>query len=411
MTFTEAALVVLEREGRPMHSREIAQKAVDWGILSHVGKTPVQTMSARLSAAVTKGTASGPFVRIRPGVFALSTWKDPASGNSPAPLKNDPPSTAVAAPAPSGERNSAVDGVAAELTQIKKKKRRRRKKRADDQDGDSDANATSLSLNPPGNPYQDQTAPSGTGRDLLERLGAIMKSATRPMSIAALAQKIGFTDEKSIAILDALLISDGLDREGNGLRPRFIAHRSGYALAAREIGAEILALEGQMAQARERMVSIAERQVLRKLRSLSTRAFVKIGVAYLQRSGFDMVGPVHRDSSQGVHLCMRDRRYGGRFKTAVILRRDPADSPVSHRDVMDLRGALHHYDASSGMIITTSSVDAKAREEARVPNLPPVALMDGDMLSGELIAFGIGVKTRTVELPSFDEAFFSKLEA
>ena len=53
MTFTEAALVVMEREGRPMHSREIAEKAVEQGILSHVGKTPVQTMSGRLWKSTT----------------------------------------------------------------------------------------------------------------------------------------------------------------------------------------------------------------------------------------------------------------------------------------------------------------------------------------------------------------------
>ena len=67
MTFTEAALEILKAEGRPMRSREIAERAVDKGLLSHVGKTPVQTMSTRLSAAVAKG--KGPFVRERPGVF------------------------------------------------------------------------------------------------------------------------------------------------------------------------------------------------------------------------------------------------------------------------------------------------------------------------------------------------------
>ena len=90
MTFIEAAAYVLEQEGRPLHSREIAEKAVDLGLLSHVGKTPVQTMSARLSAAVAKGRGKGPFVRIRRGVFGLSSWQ----GRPPGPAKRE------AAPSP-----------------------------------------------------------------------------------------------------------------------------------------------------------------------------------------------------------------------------------------------------------------------------------------------------------------------
>ena len=44
MTFYEAALRVLESEARPLHVQEITQKSVQQNLLSHVGKTPEQTM-------------------------------------------------------------------------------------------------------------------------------------------------------------------------------------------------------------------------------------------------------------------------------------------------------------------------------------------------------------------------------
>ena len=40
MTFYEAALRVLESEGRPLHFLEITQKSISQNLLSHVGKTP-----------------------------------------------------------------------------------------------------------------------------------------------------------------------------------------------------------------------------------------------------------------------------------------------------------------------------------------------------------------------------------
>ena len=54
MTFAEAAVDVLRQVGRPMHFKKITQVAIAKNLLSHVGKTPEVTMSARLAAAVGK---------------------------------------------------------------------------------------------------------------------------------------------------------------------------------------------------------------------------------------------------------------------------------------------------------------------------------------------------------------------
>src|SRR6185369_17152094 len=50
MTFYEAALRVLEAAGQPLSSVEITERSIAQGLLSHVGKTPEQTMLSRLSA-------------------------------------------------------------------------------------------------------------------------------------------------------------------------------------------------------------------------------------------------------------------------------------------------------------------------------------------------------------------------
>jgi hypothetical protein len=48
VTFLDAALTVLEANGRAMTAHEIVAAAVQQGLLTSTGKTPVATLSARL---------------------------------------------------------------------------------------------------------------------------------------------------------------------------------------------------------------------------------------------------------------------------------------------------------------------------------------------------------------------------
>ncbi|MBN1652444.1 MAG: restriction endonuclease [Deltaproteobacteria bacterium] len=71
MTFTEAALEVLKSAGKPLHYKKITEIAIERNLLSHVGKTPELTMSARLATMVKMDRGDAPIVKVRPGVFAM----------------------------------------------------------------------------------------------------------------------------------------------------------------------------------------------------------------------------------------------------------------------------------------------------------------------------------------------------
>jgi len=75
MTFIEAAAEVLRQEGKPLHYKEITERAIAKNLLSHVGKTPEITMSHRLTSAVKKDDKDVPIVKVKPGVFALREWE------------------------------------------------------------------------------------------------------------------------------------------------------------------------------------------------------------------------------------------------------------------------------------------------------------------------------------------------
>src|SRR5579871_4372958 len=73
MTFPEAGIQVLEKAGRPLAVQEIVAKAIQEGLLSHVGQIPEQTMRERLFA-LARRSADRKLVVVGPGQFALIDW-------------------------------------------------------------------------------------------------------------------------------------------------------------------------------------------------------------------------------------------------------------------------------------------------------------------------------------------------
>src|SRR5438132_13570023 len=75
MTFLEAALEILRREGRSLHYKELTERAMGKKLLTCVGRTPEVTMQTQLTAAVKKAPGN-PFVRVKPGVFGLLRYPE-----------------------------------------------------------------------------------------------------------------------------------------------------------------------------------------------------------------------------------------------------------------------------------------------------------------------------------------------
>lgn len=75
MTYLQAATRVLLEEGHPLHPGAIVEIAVARGYIAPNGRTPAQTMKARLSTHIVKLGESSPFMRTDLGVFGLRQWK------------------------------------------------------------------------------------------------------------------------------------------------------------------------------------------------------------------------------------------------------------------------------------------------------------------------------------------------
>jgi len=115
MTFLEAALEILKRERKPLHYKELTEKAMERKLLTFVGRTPEVTMQTQLTSAVKKAPGA-PFVRVKPGIFGLLRYPEAA----PEPVivvEEAPPEVAAA---------DAKDKPAAEGSEAARGRRRRR---------------------------------------------------------------------------------------------------------------------------------------------------------------------------------------------------------------------------------------------------------------------------------------------
>ncbi len=75
LNFKAAACLVLEEVGHPLHYTDITELALESGYLTSRGRTPHNTMRARLSVDV-RDNPESLFVQTAPGVYGLK-GRDP----------------------------------------------------------------------------------------------------------------------------------------------------------------------------------------------------------------------------------------------------------------------------------------------------------------------------------------------
>jgi restriction system protein len=74
MPALDAAVKVLNAEGKPMRAEELTERMLAQGLWSSAGKTPVATVHAQLATEIKKNGAQSRFVRTSPGTFGLRSW-------------------------------------------------------------------------------------------------------------------------------------------------------------------------------------------------------------------------------------------------------------------------------------------------------------------------------------------------
>ena len=141
------------------------------------------------------------------------------------------------------------------------------------------------------------------------------------------------------------------------------------------------------------------------LLSMSPDAFERLCQRLLRESGFIEVNVTGRSGDGGID-GRGIIRLAGMISFPVVFQCKRYTNNVSAGTVRDFRGAMAGR-ADRGLILTTSGFTGDAQKEATRDGVPPIDLIDGELLMDRLEELGLGV--RTVKVVEVDTGFFDSI--
>jgi len=390
MTFTEAAVEVLKREGKPLHFRKIAEIAIRENLLDHVGKIPEETMADQLSAHCKLPRPDRSIVVVQYATFALEEWGLPEDANGLENLVEPPPADEL--PYRSNERHPILTrelarGPGREAGRDIGRDAGRGRRR---EEGDEKRRR----FPPPA-----------------EVAYEILSGAERPMSLRELAalgvERMLMPDAfvREAGSLVAALQEDNRRRESAGRKALFAVDGDLVTLGAVPEPGErpVLASAARASASPAEMRRAALAALRRRLRECDGPTIEYLLARLLEKTGLTEV-KVAKRGRESVVFTGRRRMGLADVRHAIRVLRNGAD--VGRRDVTEVRRDLGHYGAQIGVLVTSGEAQREARAEATVAGQMPVLLLAGEAFA-EAFA-DAGFACRIVSIPEADEAFLQE---
>jgi len=382
MTFTEAAIEVLRREGKPLHFRKITEIAVRENLLDHVGKIPEEVMADQIAAHCRLPKPERLLMPVLPATFALVEWQldeDPAGLENlvePPPLDELPYRNRERHPIPAREM-ARVSGRGGDKGRRREEGEEKRTRRF-----------------PP---------PAEVVYELLSSAGGTM-SLGDLASAGAERQLMPEAFGRDHAALSSALAEDNRRREAAGRRPLFQLDGEAVTLVAQpepgERTAPVPALARQASAGDLRRAGLAA--LRRRLRECDAATVESLVLKLLERLGYREL-KVARRGKDHVLVTARKRMGLGDVRHGFRVLRGSGDA--TRRDVVETRRDLGHYGAQIGAVITAGEAQRDARGDAVAAGQLPVLLICGEALAEAFVEAALGCTQ--VVVPVVDEAFFA----
>jgi hypothetical protein len=381
MTFTEAAIEVLRREGKPLHFRKITEIAVRESLLDHVGKIPEEVMADQVAAHCRLPRTERRLLPVLPGTFGLVEWgldEDPQGLEN---LIEPPPIDDV--PYRARERHPAPMRDAGRASGRGEKGRRR-------EEGDERHHGRRF---PP---------PAEVAYEILAGAG-------EPLTLTAIAaqgaERLLMPDAfvRDAGALASALQEDNRRRESAGRRALFALDGELVRLAAQpEPGERVAAVVpvGRTSPADLRRAGLAA--LRRRLRECDAATVEHAVGALLAKLGYRELKVAKRGRE---HVIYTGRRRLGLSDVRHCFRVVRSGAEAGRRDVLDTRRDLGHYGAQVGVVVTAGEAARDARSEATAGGQLPVLLLCGEALAEAFAEAGLGCVT--IQVPDLDEAWFA----
>lgn len=339
MTFEEAAYEILKQAGQPLHYREITERALQQGLIESTGKTPAATLNSQIAVSIKNAREGGPPSRFyRAGRGILGLVEWEETGSRPVPAARPTPP-----PPPAPEPEPAYLSYKDAALKV---------------------------LQAAGQPlHYKEIAQRAIGQALINPQG-LTPDATMGSQL--------YTDIKQKGAESLFR------REGRGL----------FGLAEWQKGTR--GILRQVAKQRREV----KKELLERLLQMPPAEFELLVGRLLGTMGYEDIQVTKHSSDGGVDV-LADIEVGVlKLRTAVQVKRLKAN--VRRPIVSQLRGDMALWEVEQGMVITTSDFSEGAKQVARLRNVTPISLINGDRLTDLLIQYGIGVRKDQIELVTFD---------
>ena len=425
MTFYEAALRVLEAVGRPMHVQEITEQSIAQNLLSHVGKTPDQTMLSRL-AAMARRTRDRRVIVTAKDTFALVDWALPenleALEQTGLPPINEEESMPPLRPA---ERHpdSRTDNVRSGGRGVERKRQR-----ADEEDL---SGVRQRRFPPLAETVFEVLSNAGQALRVDEVMQRLRNQALAPgdLSPEQLLRSLAEDNQRRLDASRRAQFFLSAEKETLSLEPfdgsggsasaevqRPFADRLGLSMeggrvvfarlspAADEIADNFAAVRAAAKDARRAVA----RALRRRLMELDPGTLERAVVRCLKALGFHEIRVLKR-SREGAFLTSRRRDGSAELRYAVRLLKGQA--PVDRRAVQDLRREGGRHGAQLALLASPADLRGEARSEAQSNASPPVILWCGEALADRFLDGKTAVWTTPIELFEINDRFFVTAQA
>lgn len=350
MTFYEAAIQILKDANRPLHHKKITELALSQNLLSHVGKTPQDTMQTCLNEEVARGDRAT-ISRVRPGVFALTNGKDVDS------VRERLRITVPALTQPEPKSQPAQTRKTPSSEPVADQRRQPRSKAHPNRRRESEAPAKDT-------PSGDAAPPKTSKRQPEPKTASVERGLTTQFAAA---------EE-----LDAAMA----------------------AVQDRSVGTAYQSLKQAHTQIRQAtLVSLT--RALKKLPPAKLVEFVK---ATLCDSGF-----VIQRVEEGEEIStLAVESTASLIPLKMAVRISFKRTAIAAEDVAALRGRLHHYGATHGMLVAVRdpAFETSAEVEAASNKSSPILLLDAEGVAPLALKAKVGVKSHSLEIPVLDGVWF-----
>lgn len=340
MKLIDAIIKILAEAQAPLHIQEITKRLLNDGLWQTSGKTPADTVGAKIYTHIKKNGENSLFIKVAPQTFMLGDKK-----------KNN--------------CDIKMNPVCAEKTYEKL--------------------TGSLGLS-----FTD------CAQKVLEEFGDKKPMHYRKITQKALENGWLTTNGKTPeATMYAQIITEIKRQQGRGEQPRFIQLGRGE-VALSQWSEHGLAFQIEQHNARIR------KALREKLLSMSAGEFEELISILLAELGFEDIEVTKRSHDGGIDvrgtLIVADAVH---IKMAVQAKKWKIKNNVQAPTVQQVRGSLGAHE--QGLIITTSDFSSGAIKEAAQPNKTPIALINGKQLVLLLMEHNIGVQCSIQKLFDMDE--------